>query len=144
MDADLFDRLTRSLRATPSRRLTIGTMVTAGLAALLGRDAAEAAPKKKGAGKKGGKQKKKKKGPTASPPPPGIGECLNFNLPSGCRNVPGTCCVNFNCQPCPADSRCCAEGAGAVCKKGNCCTDADCQSSPLKFCSKGTNENMCL
>lgn len=99
MDANRFDTLTRALTEAPSRRSLLHLGMGGGLAALLGRDNAEA--RKRGKGKK---KKKKNNGPPRTCNP----ACASFETCDDgtcCRNTGTGCvvgtpsCCNGNCIP---------------------------------------------
>ncbi len=98
MDADRFDGLTRALRATPTRRLTLRALTVLGMAAIIGADEAATRLKRKDNKKKDKKKKDKKKKRCRSEFPlfcPGLGCCPGYLptcCPGGCAKPGYACC----------------------------------------------------
>jgi hypothetical protein len=102
MDANRFDRLSRFLFASPSRRSVLGLATGGGLGALLPLAKREVAAKRK-------KKRKKCK-------------CGTVNCPAGSKNCDGACVPNDACCPaCTSGFTCLSNGScGRACSGGSC------------------------
>jgi hypothetical protein len=121
MDAERFDRLTRALRTSPSRRLTLQGLAMLGLAALLGEEVQTVYANKNMGGGKKGKGKKKKK-----------------------NNNDSSCTFDSDCNGNPNGPVCCSEEGPPQCEK--CCLTGNRGCPAGQICSAGTYEdpNVCI